>query len=469
MTVSDRASIEEAYADLDEVLGRIAGVDYTALTVPELLELQSRRERLLCAAAAVDHQILAALQSQTTPKAVGAKNWAEVLRIRLRISSTEARRRLRDAALLGPRRGLTGEPLEPVYPEVAAAQAAGVINPGHVTVIADFFTDVPAWVDPATRTQCEQDLVAKARHSTPEQLKAAADETLFLLDQDGPEPDDTEPPAQRGITVGKQQPDSTSPVSGSLTPEARALFEAWMVTYSALGMCNPADPDPCISGTPTQEQIDNDHRTPAQRRHDAFVALTRLGLSTQPGTHNGFPVTIVATCTLEQLEQRAGVALTHTGTRLPVKDLLNLAAQHGADHYLSVFDNHHRIPLHLGRARRTASTGQRLALFARDRGCTHPHCTQPAAQCQAHHAVTDWQHGGNTDITDLTLACGPHNRLVDTGRWTTTMTNGQAHWTPPPLLDVGQPRTNQYHHPTLYPPENDGDGDGDSETDSAAS
>ena len=49
------------------------------------------------------------------------------------------------------------------------------------------------------------------------------------------------------------------------------------------------------------------------------------------------------------------------------------------------------------------------------------------------------------------------------------MTNGQAHWKPPPLLDVGQPRTNQYRHPTLYPPENDGDGDGGSETDSAAS
>ena len=32
-------------------------------------------------------------------------------------------------------------------------------------------------------------------------------------------------------------------------------------------MCNPADPVPCISGTPTQEQIDNDTRTAAQRRH----------------------------------------------------------------------------------------------------------------------------------------------------------------------------------------------------------
>ena len=51
----------------------------------------------------------------------------------------------------------------------------------------------------------------------------------------------------------------------------------------------------------------------------------------------------------------------------------------------------------------------------------------------------------------MTLACGRDNRLVDTGGWSTTMgPDGRTHWTPPPLLDVGQPRTNHYWHPTLY-------------------
>ena len=103
-------------------------------------------------------------------------------------------------------------------------------------------------------------------------------------------------------------------------------------------------------------------------------------------------------------------------------------------------------------------------LFARDRGCTRPNCTTPASRTQAHHADCSWRDGGPTDITNLTLACGPDNRLADQPHgWTTTMNNGQTHWTPPPLLDVGQPRTNQYHHPTLYPPENE-----DGETDSPA-
>ena len=68
----------------------------------------------------------------------------------------------------------------------------------------------------------------------------------------------------------------------------------------------------------------------------------------------------------------------------------------------------------------------------------------------------------------MTLACGRDNRLADTGGWHTTMgPDGRNHWTPPPLLDVGQPRTNQYNNPTRYPAES-GDSD-DGETDSPTS
>ena len=88
-----------------------------------------------------------------------------------------------------------------------------------------------------------------------------------------------------------------------------------------------------------------------------------------------------------------------------------------------------------------------------------------AAPNRAHHVTTDWRDDGPTDITNLALACGCDNRAAHTGGWTTTMNNGRAHWTPPPLLDVGQPRTNHYHHPTLYPTET---GDDEGESDSPA-
>ncbi|WP_313888574.1 DUF222 domain-containing protein [Mycolicibacterium sp. CBMA 226] len=390
---------------------------------------------------------------------------AEVLHIRLRINREEARHRVRDCDHLGPRSAITGEPLGPVWELAAAAQAEGALNTEHVAVITNFFAKVPLWVDPATLAQCERDLVSWARYKGPEDLRAAAKELLYRLDQDGPEPDDTERDRKRGITHGKQHADGTSDVSGTMTPEARAYWDAIYDKYAAPGMCNPADQTPCYSGTPTAEQIAGDTRTLAQRQHDAQMWVARMALTSgMLGEHNGLPVSVVATTTLQELQHGAGVAVTHTGSTLPVPDLIRMASRSYC--YLAVFDHHTNIPLYLGRTRRTATPGQRIMLFARDRGCTKPGCTAPASRCQAHHAVCNWRDDGQTDITDMTLACGCDNVLADTGGWTTTMKNGRAHWTPPPLLDVGQPRTNQYHHPTLYPPEGE---DADGESDSPAS
>ena len=49
--------------------------------------------------------------------------------------------------------------------------------------------------------------------------------------------------------------------AADLTPQAWAVWEVIFAKYAAPGMCNPADAEPCTSGTPTQAQIDNDHRT----------------------------------------------------------------------------------------------------------------------------------------------------------------------------------------------------------------
>ena len=97
-----------------------------------------------------------------------------------------------------------------------------------------------------------------------------------------------------------------------------------------------------------------------------------------------------------------------------------------------------------------------LHSFARDGGCTKPCCTVGAYGCQAHHASKDWAQGGNTNVDDLTLACGPDNRAVDDGGWQTRInTRGECEWTPPAALDHGQTRINYHHRPEalLRPPE----------------
>ena len=94
-------------------------------------------------------------------------------------------------------------------------------------------------------------------------------------------------------------------------------------------------------------------------------------------------------------------------------------------------------------------------LYARDRGCTKPGCDAPAYHSQVHH-VQGWTITRRTDIDDLTLACGPDNRLVEKGWTTRTNAKGDTEWIPPPHLDYGQPRTNSFHHPEkLLAPDDD--------------
>lgn len=96
--------------------------------------------------------------------------------------------------------------------------------------------------------------------------------------------------------------------------------------------------------------------------------LRRTHESGQLGSHNGLPVTVIVSTTVQELEKRAGVALTGGGSLLPMPDLIRLAA--AAHHYLYVFDGHTGQCLYLGRAKRLANAAQRIVLHARDRGCT---------------------------------------------------------------------------------------------------
>ena len=74
----------------------------------------------------------------------------------------------------------------------------------------------------------------------------------------------------------------------------------------------------------------------------------------------------------------------------------------------------------------------------------------PGYGCQVHHAELDWADGGQTNITDECLACGPHNRLVKSAGWRTRKRkDGRTEWIPPATLDDGQSRVN-YHQPERY-------------------
>jgi hypothetical protein len=448
--------VATAVAAYKAAAAELAELDYDQFTHAELLDLLGELETVAWQLPTVGHRIIGRLQREASPVELGAKSLKAVLTGRLRISDKDAQRRLCEATELGPRTALNGEPLAPLLAETAAAQAAGTVGPEHVTVIRTFLDKLPGWVDPVTREQTEATLVRIAGLTGPETLRKDADQLAAYIDQDGPEPDDTERARKRYIRVGRQQADGMTPITGLLDPQGLATYEPILAKLAAPGMCNPDDCTPRVSGTPSQQQIDGDTRTAGQRTHDAFIAIGRNALSSgELGQHNGLPVTIIVSTTLQDLESGAGSAVTGGGSLLPMADLIRMASH--AHHYLRIYDEHTSEELYLGRTKRLASVAQRIVLHARDRGCTKPGCTVAGYNTQVHH-TTGWaKNNGHTNIDEETLACPGDNRLAEEG-WTVTIDNGIAQWIPPPQLDTGQTRINYFHHPERLLAEPDDEG-----------
>ena len=161
------------------------------------------------------------------------------------------------------------------------------------------------------------------------------------------------------------------------------------------------------------------------------------------GKHNGLPVTIIATATVEQLSTASGYAVTGGGTLLPITDLIRMASH--AYHYLCIFDKHTERAIYLGRSKRIASADQRIVLHAKDRGCTAPGCDIPGYLTEVHH-VDEWATGGLTNIDRLTFACRGHHALIKADGWKTLKRkDGTTEWIPPQHLPI-KGGVNSYHH-----------------------
>jgi hypothetical protein len=108
-----------------------------------------------------------------------------------------------------------------------------------VTAIREAIKHLPSWVDTITRAQFEVDLVRVAAGVGPKELRETAALRLFLLDQDGPEPDDTERARKRRVTTGRQRRDAMTPLIADLTPQAWAVWEVIFAKYAAPGCATP--------------------------------------------------------------------------------------------------------------------------------------------------------------------------------------------------------------------------------------
>lgn len=405
-----------------------------ALTEDQLVTVAETAEQARRVADAADAEIITAVSDRAAYRKAGWIRLNQFLGFGLRLGPGEVKRRTLAASKVGRLTNLQGDVFDPALPATAAALAEGAVSAAHVLVITDVMRLIPERVPADVVTDAEAHLAEAARTLAPSDLKAVGLRLLAHLDPDGDLTDDRDRQRNRELTLARQDLRLMSRLTARLTPQVRAKLDLILTAWAAPGFNNPDDPD-SLRGASDAPGIDlddlaaaaaRDLRSPGQRNHDALEALLDFVL-----THNGLGApgklssSLVITADLTDLAAGTGIALTATGTRLPVSALVDVAAD--AVPYLEVFAGATREVLYLGRGKRFASKAQRLALFGRDRGCTAPGCDRPFSQTEAHH-MPDWQYGGPTDVDHLGAACGGHNRAAGTGpaRWDTSILDAEA-------------------------------------------
>ncbi|MGB7794844.1 MAG: DUF222 domain-containing protein [Pseudonocardiaceae bacterium] len=206
---------------------------------------------------------VAELESRSIATAAGFRDTKQLLAGMLNLSATQAGTRVADAGQLVPRRALGGEPLAPLFPNTAAALAAGEIGPAQVKVITETMNAIPARVGGPEREAAEAELAHHARSFNSTSLHRIGQHILAHLDPDGPEPrDESQPAPAAGELRLRDRRDGRLGLEGYLEPEHGAAFRSLIEQL--------AGPRPATEGIP-------DVRTTPQRNADALLELCRAG------------------------------------------------------------------------------------------------------------------------------------------------------------------------------------------------
>ncbi|WP_157749429.1 HNH endonuclease signature motif containing protein [Jatrophihabitans sp. GAS493] len=392
--------------------------------------VEAQRRRLV----AVDHLLITELATRGVASELNFGSVPALLAHVLRLDAGEARARVRAAEDLGPRVGLAGERLDPLFAEVTALQRDGHIGASHAKVIRETVEAVPSHLPVTDHEAAYTALLSAAVQLPPRQLTQLGTRILAHLNPDGVPPRDEEVQRRRGIELIRHRHGGAT-ISGFLTPACLAMVDAVLDSLSA--------PAATVDGAP-------DDRSAPQRRHDALQdACTRLVADGGLPSAGGVPVTVLVTMTDEQLATRRGYATTGRGDLISVVEALELADQ---SEIVATTLSRSGGVLDVGRTKRCATPTMRLALFARDRGCSFPGCSMPALWTEAHH-VRPWQDGGITAVGHMCLLCGFHHRSFQKMGWEVVMEDGVPWWRPPTWVDPERRAIrNTRHHTDQHDP-----------------
>ncbi|MFD1053634.1 HNH endonuclease signature motif containing protein [Terrabacter terrigena] len=288
--------------------------------------------------------------------------------------------------------------------------------------IIDFDTRVAPVADPDDLTTAIADLTDQAAQLRPEELARLA---RHHTEQVRPPRDEDR------LDHGRRQarglwftpPTATGMVGlrGMLDPEGAAVLKAAI--------------DPLAAPTPDKDEagrtIAPDERTPARRRMDALLTIVQRGVAAAHGvpvTDKAKVVVLIDHDTLvdDLTDSTAvkGAGTTLTGEVLSPSVVRRMACD---AEIIPMVLGRDGAPLDVGRSQRLFTSSQRLALIARDRGCSFDGCTVPPTWCDAHHVIP-WHRGGRTDLTNAALLCPRHHTHVHQHDLTATVTAFGVTW-----------------------------------------
>jgi Domain of unknown function (DUF222) len=266
-------------------------------------------------------------------------------------------------------------------PQVAERLAAGELSFGYAVTVADSV----ARLDDTDCADAEQILLDMADQGFSAGKVAAFGQRIrdVIAERDGTEgaPDED---ARRGYAKSwlttTRSLDGGRYVKGWLNPEDAAIWDG------TLGpLAKPAGPD--------------DRRDVAERTAAALSSVLS-------GGHKASKVIVI--CDLETLTGGNAPARLTDGTPIPAAQARRIALAAGVSPLLLGRGN---APLYLGYRERFASAAQRQVLETLYPSCAVRDCETPGTLCEVDH-VHGWALGRSpTDIDQLTLTCGWHNRF----------------------------------------------------------
>ncbi|RZT07964.1 uncharacterized protein DUF222 [Kribbella sp. VKM Ac-2569] len=422
-------------------------------------------------------RIIAAMDKSGYAERVGARDMVQYVEFRYRLDHARAYRDVRLARVLPKYAAVVAALPDPDGPDDGSVPAV-LLRPAQAEAIVTALEKVPTTVPVADLEFAEEELVRLARHLSPADLRAAAEQSRDILDTDGPEPEEDKAAARETLTL--KTADRGVKFKGYLANENAELLRTLIVTGARPHKTVDGERDPrsrekrqadALSTTltlaataldagtpsPTMPRPTMPRTTPGAGDSDTSATETRsepdngaVGVvDTVPGF--GAKANLTVTIDFQDLKAATADAIGQTvyGNGLSAATIRRLACDAKV---IPIVLGSNSEPLDVGRCERLVTKAMRRALNTRDRGCVV--CNAPPVMCDAHHLIS-WIDGGETKVENLALVCRRHHTDLHHGHWTITITNGQVHVTRPTWADPPRP-----HEPPGESPTPSGPSDG---------